>query len=227
MKSIIIFLCLTILIHSKEPATACNYLKSATLDGRTYSECKELIEDNEDSQCCVAVLAMFGQNQYFCETFDKNATEEDISKKMETDYINYYHTNNPGTYVRARANCKSDVEPYPFNKCTAEQTQVNNELKSCSNFERNSDSNYCCLFSASVVDGSSSQQVNFCEELSKSQAIKYTETEVDIESNSGMNDVKFMMNCTPSVPENEDEELFSYKIDFNFLIFTYLLILIF
>ena len=45
---------------------------------------------------------------------------------METDYINYYHTNNPGTYVRARANCKSDVEPYPFNKCTAEQTQVNN-----------------------------------------------------------------------------------------------------
>ena len=100
-------------------------------------------------------------------------------------------------------------------------------MKSCSNFERNSDSNYCCLFSASVVDGSGSQQVNFCEELSKSQAIKYTETEEDTESNSGLNDVKFMMNCTPSVTENEDEELFSYKIDFNFLIFTYLLILIF
>ena len=62
---------------------------------------------------------MLGLNEYFCHPFDKEASEEDIDKTVNEDFIMPNSIQNPGVIVRARASCSKNVEPYSFNKCNA------------------------------------------------------------------------------------------------------------
>ena len=220
MKSLFILSCLIFLINTKiEETTDCNYRST---DKTTYEDCKHLAV-SEGKQCCVVVQAMLGINEYFCHQFNEGATEEDIATTINNDFILPNLENNPGAITRARGSCSKDVEPYTFNKCKAEESQNPKNFETCKDYKKDSNSDYCCLFSANM--GKNSDDVYFCEEINEAQAKNMSQTVYDIDSHYEMNNVKYM-NCTPDLPDPDPEPSSAFGLNFNFLLLVYLLILI-
>ena len=221
MKSFFILLCLIFLINSKkqEEANECNY---RSYEQTTYDYCKGLAV-SEGKQCCVVVEAMLGLDEYFCHPFDEGASEEDIAKTLEEDFIMPNSIQNPGVIVRVKASCSKNVEPYSFNKCNPKESQKIINFQTCQNYIKNAESDYCCLFSAKA--GESSKDVYFCEELNETQAHNMIETVKEIDSHYEMYDVKYM-NCSPKIPDPDSEPDNSFGLNFNLFLLVYLLILI-
>ena len=224
MKYIFIVLSLICFIHSKEPATSCSMEGSVSYEGRSLDECRELSVD-EGNQCCVVVQAMYGKNSFYCSQFDANATESDIKRKIKEDVIKYHEKYTPGVMVRAKASCKGDVEPYSFSKCTAMETQRNEQFGNCTNFEKNSE--YCCLFSAQVMEN---ENVYFCEEVNMEQSKDMENTTLNIDRHYEMHDVKYL-GCSPEIiPDTPDtpEKSTSYGfcLNHNLVLFAYLFMLL-
>ena len=163
---------------------------------------------------------MLGLDEYFCHPFVEGASEEDIAKTVEDDFIMPNSIQNPGVIVRVRASCSKNLEPYSFNKCNAKESQKAVDFKTCQNYIKNAESNYCCLFSAkAAVD------VYFCEELNEAQTQNMSETVKEIDSHYEMNDVKYM-NCSPKIPDPTPDPDYSFGLNFNLLLLAYLFILI-
>ena len=235
MKYFFILLCLIFLINSieQEEVNECNY---RTYEQTTYDYCKGLAV-NEGKQCCVVVESMLGKNEYFCHPFDKGASEEDIDKTVNEDFIMPNSIQNPGVIVRARTSCSKNVEPYSINKCNPEESQKAINFQTCQNYNKDTESDYCCLFSAKA--GESSSDVYFCEELNEAQAQNMDETVKEIDSHYEMYNVKYM-NCSPKIPDPDSESDSesdsdsdpdsepdnSFGLNFNLFLLVYLLILI-
>ena len=219
MKSLFILSCLIFLINTRiEETSDCNY---RSYDKTTYEDCRDLTT-SDGKQCCVVVQAMLGKNEYFCHQFDEEATEEEIAKTVNEDFILPTLENIPGVITRARASCSKDVEPYTFNKCKAEESQSSKNFETCKDYTKDSNSDYCCLFSANMGD---SDNVYFCEEINEAQAKDMNKTVNDIDSHYEMFNVKYM-NCTPDLPDPVPEPTAAFGLNFNLLLLVYLLILI-
>ena len=219
MKTIFILLCLIGLLVSKISDAQCQF----SLDDqniKTIEDCQKILEEDPDSQCCVGVMALMGKNIYFCEQFEKNATENDI-KKGTDKIIDNFRTENFGEIVRARISCKSNVTAFSFSKCSAEESQVYEKYDDCSKFEKNSDSDYCCLFSAFI--GAKNEKVYFCEEFNEEQVKKTDDLDDEIYSKYDMRDVQYM-NCTPQIPDNDNDKQYGFYINLNMILLIYFLL---
>ena len=87
MNHISILFCLFCFIYSKETASSnCSYLSTFTEDKLTFDNCQK-IAVSEGEKCCVGVISNMGKNQYFCESFNETATQEEIEKKIDTDIL--------------------------------------------------------------------------------------------------------------------------------------------
>ena len=220
MKSLFILSCLIFLISSiKEDEKSCD---NTMYNETTLDYCKGL-KVNAGKQCCVVVKAMLGSNEYYCHEFNEGANEEEINNTVYNDIIKPYEENIFGVLVRARASCSENVKPYSFNKCHPEESQKLNNLETCTNNEKDSQSDYCCLFSATV--GENDDQAYFCEELNEAQANNMNKTVNDIDSHYEMNNVKYI-NCNPKIPEPEPQPDDAFGINYNLLLLVYLFILI-
>ena len=195
MKGLFILFGLISLVLSKTNGLECSFEISNEI--KSFEECNKLLEDSEDNQCCVGVTASLGKNIYFCETLTKNPSSDEIKKKEE-EITNIHRGIYPGTIVRTRINCESDVTPFSFSQCSAEETQVSEKYNDCSKFKKNKNSDYCCLFSAKIKGN---DPVYFCEELNETQVKTIDDIQEEIDSNYDMYDVQYM-NCTPEIPDD-------------------------
>ena len=216
MKASLIILFLIISIHAKLQINACNYESSKT-ENPSYDDCK-VVSTGDDEQCCVAVLSFYGNNQYFCETFNKRATQEEINNKMNTNYKEIFEKEFPGLEVKVGASCSGDIPPFKFEKCSIEDTQRIEPFENCKDFKKEKEDDYCCLFSGKVKDN----EVMFCTELNEDQVIQINETTTIIDRSSNMYDIQYM-NCSPSyIPNNKQ-----FYLSYNLLILGLLLLISF
>ena len=222
MKPIYILFCLICFIYSKETESNCTFTATFSDSKISLNDCKS-ISVAEGEQCCVGVFANVGKNQYFCESFKEDATEQDINNKLNTDVIELNRKLFPGAFIKAKASCESDVEPYPLNKCTAEDSQRFNNLDNCTNYKKDSDSNYCCLFSAKLLN---SDDIYFCEEIDKSKTSDMDKTSKEIDAKYEMTDIQYKI-CSPEIdPDDGGKKDYSTKLYLNLVLFAYSLILL-
>ena len=220
MKSLIIFSCLILLINSIEEEEEKECFMLPNNEG-TYDYCKGL-KVKEGNQCCVVVKALLGNNEYYCHKFIEGATEEEIETQVNNDFILPSIQDFYGTIIRARASCDKNVEPFSFNKCKAEESQNMTNFGTCKDYQKDSQSDYCCLFNAKV--GKSDDDVYFCEEINETQAKNMDQTVYDINAHYEMNYVKYM-NCSPEIPDDHIPN-HAFRFNFNLLLLVYLFILI-
>ena len=204
MKFLFILVCCIYFVQTiKETPSSCDYISSVN-QVSTLKECQAVIPSS-DKQCCIAVLSLMGNNQFFCQEFNKNADQSEIDSVMKEDFLDRYSKLYFGAIVKAQASCSQDVKPFEGNKCSIEDTQKTNQFGNCTTFEKNKDSDYCCLFSGNVghQDGKNTP-VHFCNELDQSQTKDMIDISGKIENNTGMNNVKYI-SCSPSIPDPDDE----------------------
>ena len=219
MKKIYILLCLVSLIISKISDASCQF----SLDDhniKTIEDCQKILEDSTDSQCCVGVIALMGKNIYFCEQFGINANKSEIKNRAD-EIIDSFKTDYFGQIVRARISCESNVTAYSFSKCSAEESQSYEKYDDCSKFEKNSDSDYCCLFSAFI--GKENEKVYFCEEFNEEQVNKTDDLDDEIYAKYDMQEVQYM-NCTRQVPDEDNDKQNGFYINLNMILLIYILL---
>ena len=219
MKTIFILLCLIGLILSKISDAQCQFSKYDQ-NIKTIEDCQKILEEDPDSQCCVGVMALMGKNIYFCEKFGMNATKNDIKNRTD-QIIGYFRPDYSGQIVRARISCESNVTAFSFSKCSAEESQVYEKYDDCSKFEKNSDSDYCCLFSAFI--GTGNEKVYFCEEFNEEQVKKTDDLDDEIYRKYDMKEVQYM-NCTPQIPDNDSDKQYGFYINLNMILLIYFLL---
>lgn len=205
MKDSLIFLFLIISIHAKlQKINTCTYTSSVTEDPR-YDDCKA-VSTGDDEQCCVGVESFYGQNRYFCETFNKSATQDEINSKLE-ELKDYYYKNFPGLEVKLAASCTGDIPPFKAEKCSVEDTQRIEPFGNCTDFKKNKDDDYCCLFSGKVKN----DEVLFCTELNEGEVSNIDETTKKIDRKSNMYDIKYI-SCSPSYNPDSKQFYLSYNL---------------
>lgn len=217
MKIILAFLFLIISINAISEISQCNF-ESSVSDHRTYDDCKVVPTGDDESQCCVAVLSYYGQNQFYCETFNKSASQDEINSKME-EFKNFYEDHHLGVETRVAASCSGDVPAFKREKCSIEETQNNKQFGNCTDFKKDREDDYCCLFSGKADKG---DEVQFCTELDKTDVSDIDETTKRIDRKSRMYDIEFI-NCSPSY--NPDSKQF--YLSYNLLILGLLLLISF
>ena len=206
MKKLLVILYLIFIsVYSKE-LTSCTYEGSVS-ESLTYEDCKSLQTD-DGIQCCVAVLSFYGKNQFFCSQFNESVTQNDIDKIMKEDYIDRYAENVPGLAVRARASCLGDIDPFESKRCSIEETQNNIDFGNCTNFVKDEENDYCCLFSGKV----DKENVKFCKELDKDEVSDIDKTTEELRRKSEMNDIEYISCFIP-----DDETTSQFYFNFNLL----------
>ena len=203
--SLLVFLFLIISITAKSEIEACNY-ESSVLYNPALNDCKDVSTD-DNSQCCVALVSFYGDNQYFCETFNKGASQEEINSQMKTNFIDKYAKLYPGLAVKVSASCSEDIPPFKREKCTIEDTQSNKQFGNCTNFVKNKEDDYCCLFSGKINDN----EVQFCTELNKDEVSNIDETTKKIDRSSEMYDIDYIA-CSPSYRPDSKQFYLSYNL---------------
>ena len=204
MKDVLIIACIVYLISTRESDMGCT-LESSINKVSKLSDCQR-INTTEGNKCCIGVLSFYGKDHYFCEEFEDSASQEEIDSRIN-EYISIYEIKVPGLFVTGQGSCSKDIIPYERNKCTIEDTQNDSGFGNCTEFIKNNDSNYCCLFSGKLreVDSESETNVQFCKEVNKTE-IKTKEDIKDIakkiDMNSEMIDINYL-SCSPNIPEDE------------------------
>ena len=202
MKSIFLFICLFYFILGLEQSS-CEYYSTVNRVS-TYDECKSLDVSKEGNQCCIGVISYLGNNQIFCGEFPESATENEIDSQFKTDYLD--HLESTGVKARGKVSCTGDIDTdsFTWNKCKIEDTQRTQQFGNCTNFKKEKDSDYCCLFSANLRDDSEIE-VQFCEELDENQAKNANQIAKNIDSSSPMYNVKYLT-CSPEIPDEKESD---------------------
>ena len=220
--SIFYLLMNVIYLASSMQDNTCNYISTLRESPISLEDCKNLTT-TDDEQCCVGVQSLMGQNSYFCESYNKTNTEQDISYKIE-ELINSIKDNNLGAEVKAKASCTQDVTPFIPTKCNIEDTQNSKGISDCSGFEKENQDNYCCLFNGTLEkDKITEKIVQFCYEVNEQQTSNINDVEKKIESGSHMNDISYIK-CFPDIPEITDH-LNGYFLSQNNIFYYLALIL--
>ena len=216
MKDVLIIACRVYLISTRELDMSCTF-ESTINNVSKLSDCQS-IETAEGSQCCIGVLSFYGKDQYFCEEFEADPSQEEIDSRIN-QYIKIFEDKVPGLFVTGKGSCSEDIKPYKRNKCTIEDTQKDSDFGNCTGFLKDDDSNYCCLFSGKLkeVDSGIETNVQFCKEIDKTE-IKTKEDMINISNkidmNSEMDDIKYL-SCSPDIPEEEGNNYLKfYKLLF-------------
>ena len=219
MKSLFLFICLIYIISGLKQPQNCGYMNTVDMVS-TYNDCKNLAVQDEGNQCCIGVISYLGNNQIFCEEFQKDATENEIDSSFKSAFLEPLE--NKGVKTRGKVSCTGDIDTdsFTWNKCKIEDTQRTQQFGNCTNFKKDKDSDYCCLFSAYLLDDKEIE-VHFCEELNENQAQNGNQMAKDIDSKSPMHNVKYLT-CTPEIPQ---EDSFKY-VNFNLFIIVISLLLL-
>ena len=196
---------------------ACDSVLTISDEYKSLSDCSNF-EVEENMNCCVGVISIMGKNQFFCESFDKSATVEDISSKMD-EKVESMENKFLGAVVKAKANCTGDVEPFVGTYCNIEDSQNSTEFNNCSAFKKQNDDDYCCLFSGNVLQyNDDKQNVNFCYEVNKKESSNMDNVADNIDSINRMINIKYL-NCTPEIPVNPPKgNHFFLNINFFFIL---------
>ena len=226
MKSLVIFISLFLFILAlEETPDKCDFISTAN-NVKSLSDCQQILKDDTENKCCLGVQYMYGKNIYFCQEFNKTATQSEVDSTIEELYVSSVLERYYGVVVKAQGSCVNDVQPFGGNKCSVEDTQLvtNDKLTNCTDNEREESSDSCCLFTG-IVRGPEGQQtkVHFCKELSDEQVNDMEESKKKIEIETEMVDV-INQYC---YPEKVKPVLVASNINYNLFIFGLLLILIF
>ena len=218
MSVFILFINLLYFSFSKQN-TACDSILTISDEYKTLSDCSTY-EVEENMNCCVGVISIMGKNQFFCQQFNKSATEEDISSKMD-ETVKRNEELFLGAVVKAKASCTGDVTPFVGTNCNIEDSQSSTEFNNCSNFKKETDEDYCCLFSGNVIETNidDKQGVQFCYEVNQKESSNMNDVAKSIDSTNRMVDIKYI-NCTPEIPVNPP------KGDHSYINIQYFLILV-
>ena len=220
MSSLFIFLNILYFAFSSQE-NSCGYIPTLRPDYISLETCKSLqTEDDNKFQCCVGVQSIMGQNQYFCDAYNKTNTEEDISYKIQ-EIINDQKKSQLGVEVKAKASCMEDVTPFKSTKCNIEDTQNSTEFWNCSEFIKEQNDNYCCLFNG-TVGTSYKTNVQFCYEVDKEQIYDMKGMAKKIDSSFQMENINYIT-CFPDIPEKPNTN----GIDFcSNNIFSYIVLIL-
>ena len=220
MSFLFIFLNILYFAFSSQE-NSCSYLSTLSNDFISLEACKSLqTDDDNELQCCVTVQSIMGQNTYFCESYNKSNTEEDISHKMQK-LINNQKKSNLGVEVKAKASCTEDVTPFKSTKCNIEDTQNSTEFWNCSEFIKEQNDNYCCLFNG-TVGTSYKTDVQFCYEIDKEQVYNMKGMTEKIARKSQMENINYLT-CFPDIPEKPNSNGFYFGLN---NIFSYLVLIL-
>ena len=145
MKVFIFFVNLLYFCFSSE----CDSFELVSEEYKTLSECKNY-EVEENMNCCVGVISVMGKNQYFCQSFDKSATETNISEAMAKK-VKLYEDQFLGAVIKAKASCIENVTPFLGTNCNIDDSQNSTIINNCSDFKKEKEDDFCCLFSGNVL----------------------------------------------------------------------------
>ena len=216
MSVFILFINLLYFSFSKQN-TACDSILTISDEYKSLSDCSAY-EVEENMNCCVGVISIMGKNQFFCQPFNKSATEEDISSIMD-ETVKRNEDLFLGAVVKAKANCTGNVTPFVGTNCNIEDSQNSTEFNNCSAFKKQNDDDYCCLFSGNVLQyNDDKQNVNFCYEVNKKESSNMDNVADNIDSINRMINIKYL-NCTPEIPVNPPKgNHFFLNINFFFIL---------
>ena len=193
----------------------CDDISTMSDTYKTLSNCNNY-EVEENMNCCVGVISIMGKNTYFCQSFNKSATEKDITYEMNKKRKEY-EDRFLGAVIKVKASCKEDVTPFMDTNCNINDSQNSSNFNNCSVFKKEKDENFCCLFSGNVLFDNEKQEVEFCYEVNKKEAIDMDAVAKDIDSWNRMVDIKYL-NCSPEIPVDPPEKNSKHIKYPNFLI---------
>ena len=195
--SIFIFFANLLYFSLSKENISCDSILTISSTYKKLSECQSY-DVEEDKNCCVGVVSLMGVNSYFCQSFDKSATEKDISEEMDKK-VKSYEDQFLGAVVKAKASCTEDVSPFIGKNCTIDDTQNMKEFNNCSNFKKEKDDDFCCLFTGDVLFDNQKNEVQFCYELNKAETSDMKSAAKFIDSFHRMINIKHI-NCSPEIP---------------------------
>ena len=219
MKLFIIFINLLYFSFSKQNIE-CDSPLLIGETSKTLSECSDY-EVEENKKCCVGVISIMGKNQYFCQSFNDSATEQDISEEMDKK-VKDYEDKYLGAVVKAKASCREDITPFLGTNCNIEDSQNSIEFNNCSNFKKEKDDDFCCLFSGNVLFNNDKNDVQFCYEVNKKETENMDDVAKDIDSRNRMINIKYL-NCSPEIPAKKES---SFIININYILILTSIILL-
>jgi len=118
----IFFLLLNIIYFIKTKANiGCDDISTISDQYKTLEECRTY-EVKEGDICCVGVYSIMGKNTYFCQSFSKSATEDDISIEMDK-IVKEKENKYLGAVVKAKASCINDITPFIGTNCNIYDSQ--------------------------------------------------------------------------------------------------------
>ena len=228
MKSLVIFICLVLFISAlEETPDKCDFISTVN-KVKSLSDCQQILKDDTESKCCLGVQYMYGNNLYFCQQFNKSASQSEVDATIEELYVNQTLEQFYGVVVKAQGSCVKDIEPFGGHKCSVEDTQLvtgaDGKFTNCTENDRDKSSDYCCLFTGIVrhKDGKETN-VHFCSELNEDQFNHMEDSQNKIEIDTEMVDV-INQYC---IPEKVNPISLASNINYNLFIFSLLLMLIF
>ena len=220
----IIFFIILIYFSLSTENIGCDDISTISETYKTLEECSSY-EVEENMNCCVGVISIMGKNSCFCQSFDKTATEQDISTEMDKK-VQRYENQFLGAVVKAKASCKRNVTPFQGINCNIDDSQNSSEFNNCSSFKKSNKENFCCLFSGNVLFDNDKYGAQFCYEVNKTEACKINEIAKDIDSKNRMIDIKYL-NCSPEIPIEPSKKTSNYIKNSNFFFFFIIIILYF
>lgn len=219
----IIFFFNLFFISSSKETIGCDDIILMSETYKNLSEC-QTYEVEENMQCCVGVISIMGKNNYFCQSFNKSATEEDITTEMDKK-VKSYEDKFLGAVIKAKASCTKNVTPFIGTKCNIEDSQNSLEFNNCSTFKKEQEDNFCCLFSGNVLMNNDKYGVDFCYEVNKSETSDMNKVARDIDSHNRMIDINYI-NCSPEIPIKPDTKGANFIKNNNKLYFLITILLI-
>ena len=220
----IFFLLLNIIYFIKTKANiGCDDISTISDQYKTLEECRTY-EVKEGDNCCVGVYSIMGKNTYFCQSFSKSATEDDISIEMDK-IVKEKENKYLGAVVKAKASCINDITPFIGTNCNIYDSQNSEKFGNCSNFKKEKNDDYCCLFTGNVMFDNIKTEVQFCHEVNQTQTSDMNNVATNIDSKSEMYGVKYI-NCSPEIPIQPPKRDSNFIKNINFFFIFFLLSLL-
>ena len=187
-------------INTKEN-TACDDTLM-TLEHKSLADCK-IYTVEEDKNCCVGVISIMGKNNYFCQSFSKSATKDDISSEMDVK-AREMEDKFLGAVIKAKASCTEDITPFEGTNCNIYDSQNSEDFGNCTDFKKDNKSDFCCLFTGNVIFDNSKTKVNFCYEVNKEQTSDMEDIAKGTETRLRMTDIQHI-SCSPDIPKPQEK----------------------